>query len=304
MHEVRVDGAVLAFALGAAALLAGVLGGVTGLRAAGEAGASGGSALAGGERAGTAGRAGARARAALVGAQVALTAVLLVSAGLLARSFVRLTAVDPGFRTTGAAVVSVNFPSYDDSAGGLRQRQAAEAIVARLRALPGVRAAGGVTSLPEPGGNDGNGTYIVQTRPDEIRSMDDFVRLSKDPARTGDAVYHRATDGYFEAMRIPLLRGRLFEPRDGADAPPVAVISAAVARARFAGRDPLGQLIQFGNMDGDTRPLTVVGVVGDVRENGLAAAPRRPSTRSPGSGRRRRGSSWCSPAGRASSRPP
>lgn len=273
MNEVRIDGAVLAFALAAAALLAGVLGGTTGLRAAAAAVASRGSALVGGERAGTEGRAGARARAGLVAAQVALTAVLLVSAGLLGRSFVRLTAVDPGFRTTGAAVVSINFPSYSDSAGGLRQRQTAEAIVARLRALPGVRAAGGVTALPVLGGNDGYGTYIVQTRPDEVRDMDDFGRLSKDPARTGTAQYHKATDGYFEAMRIPLVRGRLFEPRDGAGAPPVAVISASVARARFAGREPLGQLIQFGNMDGDTRPLTVVGVVGDVRENGLAADP-------------------------------
>lgn len=274
MNEVRVDGAVLAFALAAAALLAGVLGGATGLRAAAEAVASRGSALVGGERAGTEGRAGARARAGLVGAQVALTAVLLVCAGLLGRSLLRLTAVDPGFRTTGAAVVAINFPSYADTAGALRQRQSAEAIVARLRALPGVRAAGAVTSLPVMGGNDGEGTYIVQTRPDEVRDMDDFGRLSKDPARTGYAAYHRATDGYFEAMRIPLVRGRLFGPGDGDGARPVAVISASLARARFAGREPLGQLIQFGNMDGDTRPLTVVGVVGDVRENGLAAEPQ------------------------------
>jgi predicted permease len=273
--EVRVDLPVLGFALAGAAVLAAALGGTTGLRAAGLALAARGGAVAGGERAGTEGRAGARARAWLVSSQVALTAVLLVGAGLLGRSFLSLTAVDPGFRTEGAAVVSVTFPRVDDGdrVGPARQRQAADAIVARLRALPGVRAAGAVTSLPVLGGNDGSGTYLVQTRPDEVRDMDDFARLSKDPTRAGQASYRKATDGYFEAMRIPLLRGRLFTAADGPDAPPVAVISASVARQSFGDREPLGRLIQFGNMDGDTRPLTVVGVVGDVRENGLAADP-------------------------------
>jgi predicted permease len=267
-EAVRADGAVLAFALGAGAAVALALGLGAGWRAARAGAASAGAAdgLVARERAGTGGRAAARARAGLVAAQVALTAVLLAGAGLLARTFVRLADDDVGFRPDGAVAVTVAFPDAPDSAAEARVRGAADRVVARLRAVPGVRAAGGVNVLPVLGGNSSDGTFLVLARPDEVRDFDDFVRLAKDPERTGDAAYRKATDGYFEAMRIPLVRGRTFTPGDAAGAPPVAVITASVARARFAGREPLGQLIQFGNMDGDLRPLTVVGVVGDVRE--------------------------------------
>jgi predicted permease len=200
--------------------------------------------------------------------------VLLVGAGLLARSFVGLTAVDPGFRTRGTVAVTVAFPDVGDSAAARRQRQLVDAVVARLRALPGVGAAGAVNRLPVSGDAGSNGTFVVQTRPDEVRGLADFDRLAKDPARAGSAEYRAATDGYFEAMGVPLLAGRTFAAADGADAPPVAVVSASVARARFAGASPLGRLVQFGNMDGDLRPLTVVGVVGDVRDGALDREPR------------------------------
>ncbi len=273
--DVRVDAAVVGFAFAVAALATGALGGAVARRAVREAG--GGAALITGERAGTAGRAGARGRSALVAAQVALTAVLLVGAGLLARSFVRLVAVDPGFRTGDAVVVSLDVPGAPggDTTDNGRARQALDAMLARLRAFPGVRAAGGVTLLPVGNiGSGGDGTFVLQSRPDEVRTPEDVDRLLRDPARTGSADFRKASDGYFEAMRIPLLRGRTFDARDGAGAPQVAVISASLARTRFAGRDPLGTLIQFGNMDGDSHPMTVVGVVGDVRERGLDAEPR------------------------------
>jgi predicted permease len=199
--------------------------------------------------------------------------VLLVGAGLLARSFLRATAVDPGFRTRGTVAVTVAFPSPDDTAGARRQRAVVGALAERLRALPGVHAAGAVNRLPVARDDGSSGTFLRQLRPDEVRDFDDFARLSKDPARAGSASYRLATEGYFEAMRIPLVAGRTFAASDGADAPPVAVISASVARARFAGESPLGQLIQFGNMDGDLRPLTVVGVVGDVRDDAVDDAP-------------------------------
>jgi predicted permease len=271
VEAVRADGAVLAFAVATVALLVAVLGGATGWRATRPAAVQ---AL--GERSGTGGRDASRGRALLVGTQVALTAVLLVGAGLLARSYLQLTTVDPGFRTQGTVAVSVSLPGAEDSVAERRQRLLGDALLARLRQLPGVRVAGAVSILPVWGGSGGDGTFLLLTRPDEVRTMEEFSRLAKDPARVGEASYRRATDGYFEAMGIPLVRGRVFEARDGIDAPPVAVISASVARTRFAGRDPIGQLIQFGNMDGDVRPFTIVGVVGDVREEALDG-PARPT---------------------------
>lgn len=274
-NDVRVDPLVVGFAFAVAALATGALGGAVAIRAVRDVGA-GGAALVTGERAGTTGRHGTRVRSALVAAQVALTAVLLVGAGLLARSFVRLVAVDPGFRTTHAVAVSLRIPGAPagDTADDARTRATVDALVGRLRALPGVRAAGGVTVLPVgDAGQGNNGTFVLQSRPDEVRNGSDFGRLADDPSRAGQAEFRTASDGYFEAMRIPLLRGRTFEARDVATAAPVAVISASLARARFAGRDPLGALVQFGNMDGDYRPMTVVGVVGDVREQGLDVQP-------------------------------
>ena len=97
----------------------------------------------------------------------------------------------------------------------------------------------------------------------------------KDPSRTGYAEYRVASEGYFAAMGIPLVRGRLFDDRDGPDAPHVAVISDALARERWPGEDPLGKVIEFGNMDGDLRPFTIVGVVGDIRERSIDTEPRR-----------------------------
>lgn len=89
-----------------------------------------------------------------------------------------------------------------------------------------------------------------------------------------NAEYRIASDDYFPALEIPLLRGRLFEPGDGPDAAHVAVVSRSLAEQRWPGQDALGKLIEFGNMDGDLRPFTVVGVVGDVRELGLERAAR------------------------------
>jgi predicted permease len=80
---------------------------------------------------------------------------------------------------------------------------------------------------------------------------------------------------YFDVMGVPLLKGRAFDDRDRADAPPVAVVSQSLAQRYFPGEDPVGRRIQFGNMDGDRRLLEVVGVVGDVREEGLDEASAR-----------------------------
>src|SRR5712691_4449973 len=96
----------------------------------------------------------------------------------------------------------------------------------------------------------------------------------KQPSLAGEAEFRVASKNYFAAMGIPLLRGRLFDERDGPDTTHVAVISASLAQSRWPAEDPIGKQIEFGNMDGDLRLFTIVGIVGDVRELGLDAIPR------------------------------
>jgi len=97
--------------------------------------------------------------------------------------------------------------------------------------------------------------------------------MAHDSAITGHASYCVASEDYFRTLGIQLVRGRLFARQDDANAPHVAVISETLARQRFANRDPVGQTLEFGNMDGDLRPLTVIGVVADVRAEGLDRPP-------------------------------
>ena len=95
------------------------------------------------------------------------------------------------------------------------------------------------------------------------------TRVASDPSRRGNAQFRVASQDYFEAMEIPLLRGRTFDARDTRDAPHVAVINASLAELHWPGQDPLGRLIQFAGMDGDYRAFTIVGIVADIRELAL-----------------------------------
>ena len=99
--------------------------------------------------------------------------------------------------------------------------------------------------------------------------MEELEKWFHNAERTGHADYCPASEGYFRALGIPLLQGRLFDDRDTLDKQHVAVISESLAREKWPGRNAIGQTIEFGNMDGDLRPLTVVGVVGNVREDSL-----------------------------------
>jgi putative ABC transport system permease protein len=105
------------------------------------------------------------------------------------------------------------------------------------------------------------------------RTLNLLESWSHNASRTGYADYCPASEGYFRALNIPLLRGRLFDDRDTMDAPHVAVVSQSLAREKWPEQDPLGRTIEFGNMDGDLRPLTIVGVVGDVRQDSLERPP-------------------------------
>ena len=161
----------------------------------------------------------------------------------------------------------------DVAAAGARVAARHGAMLERLAGLPGVTNVGVINQFPL-GGNYSDGAFLVQRSLDERLDPADFMRLMKDPERSGTADFRVASAGYFGAMGIPLVRGRVFDDRDGADAPHVAVISDALAKKRWPNQDPIGKIIQFGGMDGNLTPFTIVGVVGDVRERGLDAEPR------------------------------
>ncbi|HET7586333.1 MAG TPA: ABC transporter permease [Gemmatimonadaceae bacterium] len=222
-------------------------------------------------QAGTGG--GNRIRRALVVAQMAAALVLLVGAGLLGRSFVKLLSVDPGFRTENALVLDLSLPYPADESAQRRTIQFYDDLIARLHSLPGVRDVGAVNAFPLGDGGAGDGTFLIVPSRDAPPDMASLSTLFKDRSRTGHAEYRLASTGYFHAMHIPLIRGRLFTDADGPDAPPVAVISQSLAERRWPHEDPIGTVIEYGNMDGDMRPFTIVGIVGDVRETSLAEPP-------------------------------
>jgi predicted permease len=213
------------------------------------------------------------ARDMLVAAQTAMAVVLLIGAVLLARSYMRLAAVDPGFSGDDVLLMNIALPTPAPGADTSGIGRFHAEVIERVRGLPGVAAAGGVTAVPLTGGAS-NGVFLELARPDEVKTFDDFNALWKgNPARTGFAEYRVASEGYFAALGVPLLRGRWFERGDGPGAEHVAVVSRSFVERQWPGQDPLGKLVQFGNMDGDLTAFRIVGVVGDVREYGLDAEP-------------------------------
>jgi predicted permease len=210
----------------------------------------------------------------IVAAQIAITLVLLAGAGLLGRSLLRVLAIDPGFRTQDVLTMDLALPSPEKETEIVQRVAFLNELFLRLRAVPGVREVGGANGLPLTTGL-ADGTYVLMSPQEKLPTgMEDLERLFHDSTRTGDADYGVASAGYFRTLGIPLLRGRLFDDRDTMDAPHVALISQSLAREKWPNMDPLGRTIEFGNMDGDLHLLTVVGVVGDVREDSLEARPR------------------------------
>jgi len=220
----------------------------------------------------------------IVAAQIAITFVLVVGAGLLGRSLINVLEVDPGFRVEEIVAMDVSLPWPDWSDWKAKAGQAIffRNLIERLMQIPGVRRVGATSGLPMTGGVP-NGEFLTMTQnevpknPTSLQELSrDFDVLFRQKERLGEADFCVATDGYFATLGIPLLRGRMFDQRDGPDSPHVAVISASLARARerWPGQDPVGHTIEFGNMDGDLRLLTIVGVVGDVHEYGVDAPPQ------------------------------
>ena len=208
------------------------------------------------------GRTQVRTRTFLLVGQTALTTVLLIGAGLLGRSFLALLAVDPGFDAEGAVSVQVSQPWTHDADTAKATARRYQDLIDAFATLPGVSAAGGVSTLP-----------LAASSADGAFWDGSVTDIQHAPPQIGYAEFRVASGAYFKAAGIPVVRGRTFDDGDRADGAHVAVLSAAAARAAWGDRDPIGQRIQMGNMDGDLHPLTVVGIVGDVHERKLERAP-------------------------------
>lgn len=193
-----------------------------------------------------------RLRGALVVTQIGLTLVLLTGAGLLGRSFIKLLRTDPGFKTENAVAMTLSLPSTISRQEDERLRQFYVQLLERIGQMPGVTAAGGINALPLAD-RGANGRFLIDDN----------------PALRGEADYRVASGGYFPAMGMRLLQGRLFDGTDTVNSPHSAVISQSLAAKYWPKGDAIGQRIQFGNMDTDKRLLNVVGIVSDVRDAGL-----------------------------------
>ena len=221
----------------------------------------------------TGARAGQHLGEAIIAGQMAITLVLLTGAGLLGRSLLSVLSVDPGFRTENIVVASLALPPADTDAIKIHHVAFLNQLLTRLRAIPGVEDAGGTGELPLAE-DMSDGSYVVMNPGDRPpQKMEEMEEWFHNPARTGHAYYASATEGYFRTMGIPLLRGRWFEDRDTVDAPQVALINQALARQQWPNQDPVGRILEFGNMDGDLRPVTIVGVIGDTRDHKLETPP-------------------------------
>lgn len=201
---------------------------------------------------GTAGRRTGSLRTSLVVAEVAMALALLVAAGLLLKSFANLEDVNPGFSPDDVMTAQIALPQarYPDSASRIAFWTR---LIEKMRAIPGVTAAGLTTNVPF-NGMVGSGSYDIVGRP----------RVPGEPLPHGR---QEVVGGeYFKAMRIPLVAGRVFSGGDSAGAPPVVVIDEYLVKKYFPNRSPLGRQIDRG----DSKPYTIVGVVGTIHSSDLA----------------------------------
>jgi len=195
----------------------------------------------------SAGRKHDRMRAILVVSEVALACVLLVGAGLLLRSFLRVLDVDLGFRPTRAAAIKID---YND--GGKRERRGAvlQEILHRVSAIPGIQSAGIVDMLP-----------LDRNRSGGLQAKGRIYGKGEDP---GAAFEYVVTPGYLRAMGMQIREGRDFSWQDTPTSEPVVIVNQTAARCHWPGQDPLGRTALI-----DGRDARVVGVISDVRESGV-----------------------------------
>ena len=251
VDEIRVDGVVLAFT-GALAVFTGLLFGIAPAWKISSGGVQGALRE---EGRGTVGPAHHRLRNTLVVTEIALALILLVGAGLLLRSFVRVLAADAGFRAEG--VLTANLPLPMTRFPEEAQRAAfVRAVVERMKAIPGAEAAS--AGIPLLGG--WQSSFTLEGRPEP-------------PAgQLPSADITRVTPDYFKAMGVRVREGRVFTDHDTADAPPVAVVDETFVRAHFPQGDALGKRFRFGRSspeDKDVKWMEIVGVVSHVKNYGV-----------------------------------
>jgi putative ABC transport system permease protein len=248
VHEIRADAWVFGFTF-LVSLATGFASGLLPALHASKPGLQGALKEGGRDRAG--GRS--RLRGLLVVAEVASAMFLLVGAGLLLQSFVRLRQVSPGFDAANVLTMQLSLPParYKDEAS---QASFLRQLLQRVEALPGARAAGAVAGLPLTG-NAASRYFEIEGQPPR-------------PAGEGrNANFNLASPDYFRALGVPLVSGRQFDGRDAAGAPEVVIVNETMARRFWPDEDPLGKRLRVAN-----NPWrTVVGVVADVKNDGLAA---------------------------------
>lgn len=255
IDEVRIDGRVLLFSLGVSLLTGLLCGLVPALQAARgdlnqmlrESGAGNKMSSGGG-----------RVRSVLVVAEIAIALVLLIGAGLLMRSFVRLQSVDPGFRPTSALTVRVGLPltAYPKREQvGIFYQQLQE----KLQAIPGVQAVAFSSTLPMAGIDTDTG-FQIEGRP------------APPPGQTSAAWFSVVSHEYFNTMGINLRAGRAFDTRESEQSPCAVVVTEAMARRFFPGENPLGQRLIFGSQQ--TIRCEIIGTVADVHHFGLSTDAR------------------------------
>ncbi len=197
-----------------------------------------------------------RIRRALVVAEFALAIILLVGAGLLVRSWRYVNSIDPGFRPERVLVMELSTPTTLNAPAQRTDLYAR--ILEQIHAVPGVENAGIIGDL-----------FIANTR-EQVLTVERDDGTVSERLRLGT---DEASENFFKAIGTPLLRGRFFSIGDKPDAPPVAIINSALARRSWPGQDPVGRRFKLGPQDSDRPWYTVVGVVGDMRRQGLEREP-------------------------------
>jgi predicted permease len=257
VNGIELDWTVLGFALGISIVASFVFGVAPAFLVANTSVVEG--LRAGGARSGESGG-GHLARSVLAGAEIAIAMVLLVTAGLLLRSFSKLTEVNPGFNAENVLKAEVSLPRFEYST----QQQYvtfSDELLRRLQAQPGLKNT--AIAIPAPIG-DTNATL-----PFEI-----VGRAPAPPGTRTVADYESISANYFQVMQIPLVGGRPFDERDVAMAPKATIISKALARIYFPNEDPIGKQLQFAQPPDAPVPWQIVGVVGDVRDRALGEEPK------------------------------
>jgi predicted permease len=250
--EIHLDYAVLAFAMGLSLLSAMVFGVLPAMQASRVEFSSRG-VLRGGSH---------RLRNSLVIAEIALSFVLATGAGLFFRSFLALNAADMGFRQDNILVMYAHAPAKELSQYVNVAHSFVNKLLPSLAAMPGVEATAAVMGLPT-GQYGSNGSYAIAGK-----------QVMREGEKLPESNWALSSPNYFAAMHIPLIGGRDFTAQDQYGAPSVVIMSESAARQSLQGEDPIGRQLMCGLDEVTMKPMTIVGVVGDVRQNSPGSPPQ------------------------------